>query len=179
MSNNLIEPILNVAACEKILENTHEGTLGMCHENIPYAVPMNHAFVDGKFFFHGALRGRKIDMMKKNPNIVYVISKYHGKRGTAQTKKSCHGPWESIVAYGTARIVQDLDGKTRAFKIFMKYYGVDDFKMTNQGRNDTGAIIMDVTSMTARCEMVRHSKEYWLWLPQEPKPESARDAIAE
>ena len=51
MSNNLIEPILNVAACEKILENTHEGTLATCHENIPYAVPMNHAYVDGKFFF--------------------------------------------------------------------------------------------------------------------------------
>ena len=132
----------------KIIRDTYEGTLVMCQENVPYAVPINHAFVDGKFFFHCAMRGRKLDVIKNNPNVVYVISRYYGAHENLQTPKCCHGPWESIIAYGTARIIEDIDGKAAAFTTFMKYYG-NDFKMTSEGRDKTLAIIMDITSMTA------------------------------
>lgn len=165
MANQLIQPVLNNTACEKIIENTYDGILVMCQDNLPYAVPINHAFVDGRFIFHGAIRGRKIEVMKANPNVVYVISKFHGTRETQQSPKSCHGPWESIIAYGTARMIEDLDAKAAAFTAFMKYYGKD-FKMTEQGRDQTLAIIMDINSMTARSEMPNAKKEYWLWLPE-------------
>lgn len=164
MANKLIEPVLNNAACEKIIRDSYEGTLVMCQDNLPYAVPINHAFVDGQFIFHGAIRGRKIAVMTANPNVVYVISRYHGTHESPQSPK-CHGPWESVIAYGTARIIEDLDAKAAAFTAFMKYYG-NDFKMTDQGREQTLAIIMDVTSMTARIEMIRGKNEYWLWRPE-------------
>jgi len=169
MANKLIEPVLNNAACEKIIRDSYEGTLVMCQDNLPYAVPINHAFVDGQFIFHGAIRGRKIDVMRSNPQVVYVISKYYGTQEARQSPKGCHGPWESIIAHGTARMVEDLDAKAAAFTAFMKYYGKE-FKMTDQGREQTLAIIMDVTSMTARSEMVRGKNEYWLWLPEARTP---------
>jgi len=165
MANKLIEPVLNNAACEKIIRDTYEGTLVMCQENMPYAVPINHAFVDGKFLFHCAIRGRKLDVIRQNPNVAYVISKYYGSHKDLQSPKCCHGPWESILAHGTARIVEDINAKAAIFAAFMKYHG-NDFKMTEEGSERTLAIIMDVTSMTARSEMVRAKKEYWLWLPE-------------
>ena len=165
MANTLIQPVRNNAACDAVIQNTYHGTLAMCCGNIPYAVPMNHAFVDGKFYFHCAVRGRKLDMIAENPNVVYVIGKSHATAEEMQTSKRCHGPWESLIAYGTARVVEDLDEKAVVFSRFMGYYGTKDFQMTEQARTSTSGIVMDVTSMTVRVEMMRKVVEHWLWLP--------------
>jgi hypothetical protein len=167
VANTPIEPILNNAACEAVLQNTYQGTLVMCHESIPYAVPMNHAFVDGKFYFHCAVRGRKIDMIRQNPNVVYVVSEFRGTPAEMPEDSRCHGPWESLVAYGTARVIEENDEKAIAFKAFMGAYGTPDYEMSDKGRNDTSAIVIEVTSMTVRSEMTTKDKAYWLWLPGE------------
>lgn len=166
MANTPIEPVHNNAACEAVLDGTHHGTLVMCHDSEPYAVPINHAFVDGKFYFHCALRGRKLDMIRQNPNVVYVVSKHHSRPGETPEDGRCHGHWESLLAYGTACIIEDLDGKADAFRAFMSCYGRPDYEMSEQARTETSAIVIDVTSMTVRAELVKRSPEYWLWLPE-------------
>ena len=138
----------------------------MCLDNVPYAVPLNHAFVDGKFYFHCGLRGRKIDLIKANPSVVYVVNKYHGESGVPEDGR-CHGAWQSLIAYGTARVVEDLESKAEAFRAFMSCYGRPDYEMSDQAHNETSAIVIDVTSMTVRSEMEPRQPEYWLWLPQE------------
>ena len=165
MANTPINPVHNNAACEAVLAGTYQGTLVMCHDNVPYAVPINHAFVDGKFYFHCGLQGRKIDLIKANPSVVYVVNKYHGDAGVPEDGR-CHGPWESLLAYGTARVIEDPDEKAVAFRAFMGQYGRPDYEMSDQARNDTSAIVIDVTSMTVRSELARKKKEYWLWLPE-------------
>ncbi|MEI6502941.1 MAG: pyridoxamine 5'-phosphate oxidase family protein, partial [Armatimonadota bacterium] len=147
MANTPIDPVPNNAACEQVLQDTHQGTLVMCHESIPYAVPMNHAFVGGRFYFHCGLRGHKIDLLKQNPNVVYVVTKHHGASEETQTGDRCHGPWESLIAYGTARVIEDEDGKTAAFRTFMACYGKADYQMSEQARTLTSAIVIEVTSM--------------------------------
>jgi uncharacterized protein len=167
VANTPIEPVRNNAACEQLLAGTCVGTLVMCHENTPYAVPMNHAFVGGKFYFHCALRGRKIDLIKQNPNVVYVVSEFRGTPGELPADSRCHGPWESLLAYGTARVIEDHDAKAIAFRAFMGEYGQPDYTMSEEGRNDTSALVIDVTSMTVRAELPGKEKAYWLWLPGE------------
>jgi hypothetical protein len=68
-----------------------------------------------------------------------------------------------------------MDAKAEAFKSFMSYYGAADYRMTNQGRNDTSGIVMDIASMTARVER-SGKKEYWLWLPETTQPVTQPDA---
>lgn len=168
MANTPIEPVLNNSACEKIIENTFDGTLVMCDGEVPYAIPINHAYLEGRFYFHGAIRGRKIDTIKRNPNVVYVISKYHNAPDAA-AGQNCHGPWESIIAYGTARVIEDVQEKAEVFERFMRYYGDTKFQMTEQARKETSGIVLTVTSMTARSEVPPAKKEYWLWLPPKPR----------
>lgn len=168
MANTLIEPVLNCAACEQVIRDTTHGTLAMCHESMPYAVPMNHAFVDGRFYFHCGIRGHKLDLIAQNPNVVYVINKSHAAPDATEASVRCHGPWESLIAYGTARVVEDLDEKAVAFGKFMGYYGKPDYKMDELARTSTSGIVMDVTSMTVRAELTRGTTEYWLWTPAEP-----------
>jgi len=130
-------------------------------------VPINHVFADGKFYFHGGIQGRKIDLIQQNSNVVYVVNKFHGTEAPDE-KGRCHGQWQSLLAYGTARVISDdLDAKADAFRAFMSWYGRPDYKMNEQARYQTAAIVIEVTSMTVRSEMVRQQPEYWLWLPDE------------
>ena len=39
----------------------------------PYAVPLNHAYRDGRFYFHCANSGRKLDAIGRDPSVPYVI----------------------------------------------------------------------------------------------------------
>ena len=165
MANKLIEPVLNNMECEKIIAGTFEGLLAMCEDNQPYSIPINHAFYDGKLYFHCGLSGRKLDIIRNNPKVCYNISKYHGTHDLSQTNKSCHGPWESVIIYGNARIIEDLEEKTQAFKIFMKWYGVEDYKMNELDVSKTLIFIIDIESMTVRREM-NNNCEYYQWLPE-------------
>jgi hypothetical protein len=166
LANTLIDPVRNNDAVEAVIRDTYDGTLVMCADNVPYAVPINHAFVGGRFLFHCAVRGRKLDLIRQNPNVCYVIAKYHATPGQPPPDCRCHGPWESVIAYGTARIVHEPVEKAAIFGEFMGWYGQTDFAMSDHARNDTSAIVLDVTSMTVRVELTEGVKDYWLWLPQ-------------
>lgn len=60
--------------CIDILTKEPRGVLALLgDENYPYAIPMSHAYVDGKIYFHGAKEGHKRDAVKKYPKASYCI----------------------------------------------------------------------------------------------------------
>lgn len=49
----------------KILRRATAGVLALNDEGgYPYAVPVSHVYADGKIYFHSALTGHKIDLLK-------------------------------------------------------------------------------------------------------------------
>ncbi len=95
-------PVRSNEECERIIGGTYQGVLAMTVGDEPYAVPLNHAYRDGRFYFHCANAGRKLDTIGQNPNVAYVISKYYGDSAELAKAMKCHGHWESVIAYGTA-----------------------------------------------------------------------------
>ena len=65
------ERILQILDTAKVLH------LGLAVDNEPYVVPMNYgyAMVDGKLtlYLHSAHRGKKLDMMRANPNVFFEM----------------------------------------------------------------------------------------------------------
>jgi nitroimidazol reductase NimA-like FMN-containing flavoprotein (pyridoxamine 5'-phosphate oxidase superfamily) len=149
--------------CEEFIEGTYQGVLVMCHENVPYAVPMNHGYAEGRFYFHCATHGRKLDMLRRNPNVCYVIRKYYGTTEDREKSLKCHGPWESVIAYGKARVIEEPGELYRAFRAFMGYHGRADYEPSDEAYTNTRAIIIDVEHMTARKEYEGNKTEYWIW----------------
>ena len=64
--------------CENVLKDTFHGVLGMCRSGEPYTVPINHAYSNGRFYFHAGLSGKKFDFIRENPNVCYTVSAYYG-----------------------------------------------------------------------------------------------------
>ncbi len=132
--------INNKETCESIIRGTFHGVLTFGHESEPYAVPINHAYEDGYFYFHCAPGEKKIDYIKRNPSVVYTIMKYYGTAHDFRDRQNCHGKWESVIVYGK-----------------------NDFKPSESSLQETRAIVMKVDRMTARRELETKETEFYEW----------------
>lgn len=98
---------LSKEECMEILNNEPRGVLALLGDNdYPYALPMSHAYVDGKIYFHGAMEGHKNDAVKRYDKVSYCVMD-KGFRND--------GVWwytfKSVIVFGKIRILTDLDEK--------------------------------------------------------------------
>jgi hypothetical protein len=157
------QPIKDNAECESIIRGTYQGVLSMAAGDEPYALPLNHAFVDGRFYFHCASTGRKLDLIAVNPRVTYVISKYYGDPAELAAAMKCHGHWESVIAEGRARIVDEDEELIACMRTYMAYYGHGDYQHGDDLLGRTRMIVVDVERMTARREYDEFRTDYWSW----------------
>jgi nitroimidazol reductase NimA-like FMN-containing flavoprotein (pyridoxamine 5'-phosphate oxidase superfamily) len=116
-------------------------------------------------------------MIRANPNVCYVVKNYFGDPKDLADGVRCHGNWESVIAYGKARVVEDPEELRKAFTIFMSCYSPTYFEPGENSVKTTRAVIIDIESMTARREVPREGfnrktgegkvdVDYWSWSPE-------------
>jgi len=159
-------PVRNNHECESIIRGTYQGVLSMAAGDEPYALPLNHAFVDGRFYFHCANEGRKLGVIARNPQVMYLISKYYGDPAELAVAMKCHGHWESVIAEGSARIVEEDAELIACMKTYMAFYGHGDYQHGDDLLGRTKMIVVDVERMTARREYDEFRTDYWTWEPE-------------
>jgi uncharacterized protein len=160
-----INPLKNNEECEKIAKSAFQGVLCMTEDNLPYAVPINHAYQDGVFYFHCGSSGKKLDTIEKNPNVTYVINRYYGDQEKFAQSLKCHGCWESLLATGKARVVTKKAELVSAFDTFMSFYGREKVEHSQKFFDETKMILIDVEKMTVRKEYEDGRTEYLAWEP--------------
>ncbi|MDE6479446.1 MAG: pyridoxamine 5'-phosphate oxidase family protein [Muribaculaceae bacterium] len=86
-----------------ILRNSTSGVLSLCGDDrIPYGVPLSHVYDNGKLYFHSALIGHKIDLIRQNDNASFTViakDEVHPERYTTY--------FQSAIAFGKVRIIED------------------------------------------------------------------------
>ena len=161
--NKPFQPVKSNLECEKIIQGTYQGVLSMVDGDEPYALPVNHAYQDGRFYFHCAASGRKLDVIQNNPHVTYVISKYYGDPERLTKSLKCHGLWESVIAYGQARVISGREELVAAFRTFMSYYGEANYQPSEDIFEKNRGIVIEVEKMTARREYEDHHTDFWFW----------------
>ncbi len=92
----------------------HLGTMDC--EGKPYVVPLDYRYVDGTIYFHGADRGRKIENIRRNPNVCFEVTFVDPLISMLSSYGSAVGRrWESVVVNGKAEEVLDETEKVRVF----------------------------------------------------------------
>ena len=98
--------------------------LAMCDDGQPYVLPLNFGY-DGSFlFFHGALAGKKIDIIRKNNRVGFEFDILHE---VVAANRVCDwgAQYESVIGSGTIEIVEEPEAKKDALKWIMRQYGSD------------------------------------------------------
>jgi nitroimidazol reductase NimA-like FMN-containing flavoprotein (pyridoxamine 5'-phosphate oxidase superfamily) len=86
----------------ELLEKCEYGVLSLVDEKIPYAIPISYAHLENKLYFHGAMDGTKIDIIRKHPFASFVCV---GKTHILPEKFSTE--YESVIVNGTISVVED------------------------------------------------------------------------
>ena len=85
-------------------------------EGEPYGLPLSLARTDEKtFYFHGAMEGKKLDILRKNPRVcLSAVTRCNPLVGPKDGSFTLE--FNSAVAFGTAELVEDEAEKISALR---------------------------------------------------------------
>ena len=62
------------AECDAVLSRCTSGVLALAGaDGKPYAVPLSYVYANGKLYFHCAASGRKLEMLRQNPQASFCV----------------------------------------------------------------------------------------------------------
>ncbi len=95
----------------EVLDRAPYITLSMAdEEGVPYGLPLSMARIGETFYFHGALEGKKMDILRKNPK-VFLSAVTKCKPTVGPKDGSFTLEFQSAMAMGVAEIVEDENEK--------------------------------------------------------------------
>ena len=131
----------------RLLAEAKHGVLSMIDaEGGPYAVPVNHAIVDGCIVIHCAVRGRKLDNVRNDARVCYTAYKVIEIDAEELTTR-----YTSATAFGQAELVEDAATKRPLLEKMTERLAPDaPFICSDEMVANTGVIRIKVDSVTGK-----------------------------
>ena len=145
---------------ERLLREETIGYLGLSMGDNPYVVPLNYAYVDGRILFHCAMTGKKLDYLKRKQQVCFAVSRQSGEVRRHAEGNPCHVDSDSVICYGRARIVEDLEERKEVLDTFNRYFQPDAEEIALEEARKCCAVVIKIIEMTGRRERERECT-YW------------------
>jgi nitroimidazol reductase NimA-like FMN-containing flavoprotein (pyridoxamine 5'-phosphate oxidase superfamily) len=141
--------ITDIADIEKILKESQICRLAMVDGDKPYIVPMNFGYQDNEMFFHSALEGKKIDLIKKNSNICFEVDQVINFK---KAKLACDWgiEYKSVIGWGKAVLLDNPDEKINGLNIIMAQYSGREFEYSDKMLENTLVIKVIIDRITGK-----------------------------
>ena len=156
---------------EETLRQAKVGRLALSDGNMPYIVPLNFLYHERKIAFHCALEGKKLNLISKNPNCCFEVDEFMGDV-SYHYGSLCHLDYDSVLAFGKARIENNQMEKVRLLQLFGEKYDERYRKPTSEGGIRLGmnreaqccCVVIDVEELTGRRERtVEGKRQKTMW----------------
>lgn len=135
--------ITDPAELESILRESVVCRMGLCDGEVPYVVPMNYGYRDGRVFLHSATEGRKIEILRKNPNVCLEFEK-DVELIPAEAACSFSMKYRSVIASGKAVFLEDVEEKAKGLNVIMAQYTGKEFDFPQQALERIVVIRVDL-----------------------------------
>jgi nitroimidazol reductase NimA-like FMN-containing flavoprotein (pyridoxamine 5'-phosphate oxidase superfamily) len=145
---------------EQILRGEKVGYLGLSIDGKPYVVPLNYGYVEGRIVFHCALTGRKLDGLLADPRVCFTVARQSGEVIRHPQGAHCPIETESVMCFGTARVLDDLAERARALNEFNRRLDPGADEITVEIASTCYAVEVRIAEMTGRR---RHGLEHERW----------------
>lgn len=123
--------------------------LAMCDQTRPYIVPLCFGYQDSALFFHSATEGKKLDLVRANPNVCFEFDIDTQVLPAAQP---CGWSmrYRSVVGWGTASLIEQLDEKRRAMTVIMRQYTAGPVSFSDRALLEIAVVRVQVERMTGK-----------------------------
>ncbi len=141
--------IISRAEIEGIIRRSLVCRLALADENRPYIVPLCFGYKDNSLYFHSAVQGKKIDIIKKNNRVCFEFDIDYE---VIKADKACEWgmQYKSVVGFGQASFLEDSESKRRALDIIMKQYSGESSAYPEAKLKHTVIIKVDIQHMTGK-----------------------------
>ena len=141
--------IQNESEIKAIIKKSGVCRLGMINGNNPYIVPLCFGYHDNVLYFHSSLKGKKIDILQKNPNVCFEFDLI---TEPVESENPCNWSvkYQSVIGFGKAVFIENLDAKHKALSIIMAQYSKRQFQFTENKLKVTSVFKVEIESMTGK-----------------------------
>ena len=145
---------------ETLLHEETVGYLGLSMDGKPYVVPLNYGYAKGRILLHFALTGKKLDYLRANPQVCFTVGQVSGEIQRHAEGNPCHLDSDSVICYGRARIIEDLEERKNALDTFNRCLRSTTEEISLEAASKCCAVEIRIIEMTGRRERER-VRTYW------------------
>lgn len=141
--------IKDKAVIEDIIRQATACRLGMSLDDRPYVVPVNFGYEEDTFYVHGAMKGKKIDIITKNPHVCIELDI---PLGLVKADDACFWGmhYKSVIGFGKAVILENIEEKRMGLAIIMAHYSDKSFAFDENFLAATAVIKVKIEGMTGK-----------------------------
>ena len=141
--------ITDKSVIRSIIEKATVCRLGMVDGDKPYIVPLSFGYQDDVLYFHGSLKGQKIDILRKNPNVCFEFDLI---AEPIESENACDWSmrYQSVIGFGKADFIESPDEKRKVLSVIMAQYSDGKFQFPEKMLKRTAVIKVEIESMTSK-----------------------------
>ena len=141
--------ITDTAEIADILKKGQVMNLALADNNIPFTVPVFYAYDGVAVYFHSALAGTKIEIMKKNSLVCFSVSI---DNGVIESDKACdfEAKHRTVIGLGNAVFVEDEAEKIKALDMIVALFTDKKFEYPLSSLKGTAVIRIDIESIKGK-----------------------------
>lgn len=117
--------VTDLSQLEKIIQQCDCIHLGLLDGDYPYVVPMNFGYErtgdQFTFYMHAASEGKKLSLIKANPNVSFCMDTGHGLV-KGEVPCSWSFLYESVMGQGKITLLTDSEEKQLGLQKVMEHY---------------------------------------------------------
>lgn len=141
--------ITEKSAIEAIIRQSLVCRLGLSDAGEPYVVPMCFGYENGFLYFHAALEGRKMDVIKNNNRVCF---EFDTNLKLVEGEEACDWGmrYQSVIGFGKAVFLEDREEKLTALGVILRQYSDRSFRFPENLVARTALIKVTIESMTGK-----------------------------
>jgi len=134
---------------EGIIKNAKFCRLGLSLENKPYVFPLIFGYKNNTLYIHSTGGGKKVEIIKQNNNVCFELE---AKTKIIENALSCKWDvhYQTIIGFGKAIFIENIEEKTKALDIIMKHYSNNEIQYSETYLKITTVIKIKIEEMTAK-----------------------------
>ena len=142
--------ITDRAIIDDILKSNIICRIALSDNNLPYIIPMDYGYDNGKIYLHTSGKGKKIDIIKKNNNVCFEIS---DSIELIKDEIACKfdTKYRSVIGIGKIHIVNSGEEKIIGLKAIMyQHTGKREWEFPEFDISRVTVLRIDIKSLSAK-----------------------------
>ena len=121
----------------------------MADNGQPYIVPLCFGYAADVLYFHSAMEGKKLDILKKNNRVCFEFD-IDAEIKIGKTACQWGMKFRSVIGFGRAFFIEDSESKRSALDTIIRQYSSDAFEFPDKTVAKTTVIRVEIESMTGK-----------------------------